>query len=93
MDNLIGSYVTYKGNTFIVTEYDGTYVRIIKPSCKRRVLFSSIKILENIKPARIVTYKDSSYIVTEKGLIISLTSHRIMKWGNENGNRIAILKL
>jgi hypothetical protein len=51
----------------------------------------------NMKPlnmiAKIVEYKDSEYIVTSKNTIISLKSNKKMMWGENDGNRKAILGL
>jgi len=41
--------------------------------------------------AEVVSYKDANYIVTEDRRILSKQTNKVMKWGEENGNRIAIL--
>ena len=43
--------------------------------------------------AVVVEYKDKKYVVNNKGAIISVTSGDIMKWGEENGDRKAIVEL
>ena len=55
-----------------------------------QVGIKSVEVL-NHKPAKIVYYRDSNYLVTVKGLIISLITNKIMKWSETNGNRITIL--
>jgi hypothetical protein len=93
----VGSFVKYQGATYIVTQFNenGT-VQIYNPllegaSAKIPVSKASVEILSS--KAKIVNYKDSNYIVTPKGTIISLTSNKAMQWPENDGNRVAILKL
>jgi hypothetical protein len=93
----IGSFVKYKGGTYIVTQFNenGT-VQIYNPllegaSAKIPVSKGNVEILSS--KAKIVNYKDTNYIVTPKGTIISLTSNKAMEWDENNGNRKAILDL
>jgi hypothetical protein len=93
----VGSFVKYQGATYIVTQFneDGT-VQIYNPllegaSAKISVSKASVEILSN--KAKIVNYKDINYIVTPKGTIISLTTNKAMQWPENDGNRVAILKL
>jgi hypothetical protein len=93
----VGSFVKYQGATYIVTQFneDGT-VQIYNPllegaSAKISVSKASVEILSN--KAKIVNYKDTNYIVTPKGTIISLTTNKAMQWPENDGNRVAILKL
>lgn len=93
----IGSFVKYKGSTYIVTQFNenGT-VQIYNPllegaAAKITVSKSNIEILSS--KAKIVNYKEADYIVTPKGTIISLKSNKAMNWAENDGNRVAILKL
>jgi hypothetical protein len=93
----IGSFVKYKGATYIVTQFNenGT-VQIYNPllegaAAKIPVSKANVEILSS--KAKIVNYKDTDYIVTPKGTIISLTSNKAMNWAENDGNRIAILNL
>lgn len=93
----IGSFVKYKGETYIVTQFNenGT-IQIYNPllegaSAKIPVSKGNVEVLSS--KAKIVNYKDSNYIVTPKGTIISLTSNKAMNWAENDGNRIAILNL
>ena len=92
MSNIqVGSYVTYKGRVFIVTELRGSLVLIISEDNKLQVSQKSLTLITSFRPAKIVSYRDANYLVTTKGLIISLTTNKIMKWNETDGNRIAIL--
>jgi hypothetical protein len=93
----IGSFVKYKGGTYIVTQFNenGT-VQIYNPllegaAAKIPVSKANVEILSS--KAKIVNYKDTDYIVTPKGTIISLTTNKAMQWLENDGNRVAILKL
>ncbi len=93
----IGSFVKYKGSTYIVTQFNenGT-VQIYNPllegaAAKITVSKSNIEILSS--KAKIVNYKEADYIVTPKGTIISLKSNKAMNWAENDGNRVAIIKL
>jgi len=84
----LGSYVTYKNVTWLVTEINNGFIRIINSSeTKRRVKISSV-IKTNYRPAIVI----EGYIVTRLGTIISRTSHRVMKWDKFNTQRIEILR-
>jgi alkylated DNA repair dioxygenase AlkB len=92
-----GRYVKYKEGTYIVTKMNdnGTY-QIYNPtlegaSAKISVSAKNLSLLKD--KANIVQYKEGEYIVTPKDTIISLTTNKIMKWGEENGDRKSILYL
>ena len=92
-----GRYVKYKGQIFIVTEMkEGNLVQIYNPNlegakAKRQVSKENIEPMD--KKAVMVTYKEVPYMVTPKGTIVSLVTNKAMRWGDENGNRKAILIL
>lgn len=90
-----GRYVTYNGGTYIVTQQNtnGTW-QIYNPllegaKAKIPVSETSMKALNIL--AKIIEYKDSEYIVTSKNTIISLKTNKKMMWGENDGNRKAIL--
>jgi hypothetical protein len=92
-----GRYVTYNGKTYIVTQQNanGTW-QLYNPLLEG--VKSKISVAEaNMKAqdilAKIVEYKDAEYIVTPKNTIISLTTNKKMMWGEDDGNRKAILAL
>lgn len=89
----IGNYVTYKGNAFVVARINPSNNRLllVNPTSKIEVGLSSVEQLP-IRTLHRVEYNGTSYLVTSKNTIISLTTHSVMKWGPENGNRKAILK-
>lgn len=92
-----GRYVKYKNDTYIVTKLNtnGT-VQIYNPlleGASAKISVSEDNLITMSSKADIVNYRDSEYIVTDKGNIISLTTNKLMKWGEENGDRKNILKL
>lgn len=93
----LGSYVTYKSNSYIAVSYlpETKLVTILNPVdgiTKLNVKYTNVKVLPHT-PAIAVQYKDARYLVTAKGLIISLVTKRPMKWNATNMNRICILSL
>jgi len=95
-DMEIGSFVKYQGSTYIITQFnDNGTVQIYNPtlegaSAKIPVAKRNLEVLSS--KAKIVNYKDTDYIVTPKGTIISLTSNKAMNWAENDGNRVAILE-
>ncbi len=94
-----GQYVIYQNETYIVTKSTGTNtVQIYNPT-KEGVNAKKNVALKNLTPtnnkAVIVNYSKNNidYIVTPKNTIISLQSNKIQNWGDENGDRKAIIKL
>ena len=92
-----GRYVNYNGTTYIVTQQNanGTW-QLYNPllegaKSKISVAEANMKALDIV--AKIVEYKDSEYIVTSKNTIISLTTNKRMMWGEDDGNRKAVLAL
>ena len=59
-------------------------------SVDRNKIFANLAVRQD--RAVVVEYKDTSYVVNDKNDIMSVTSGKIMKWGPEHGNRIAILE-
>jgi predicted NAD-dependent protein-ADP-ribosyltransferase YbiA (DUF1768 family) len=92
-----GRYVKYQGETYIVTKInDNGTIQIYNPNkegtdAKKSVAERNLEVTTN--KGNIVSYREAEYIVTPKGTIISLTSNKIMKWGEESGDRKAILAL
>ncbi len=90
-----GSYVEYKGTTYMVVGHANGLVKIINPlvgNAKRQVKPCNLVIL-SFTPALTISLKGAEYLVTTKGIIISLTTGRLMKWADDNGNRITLLAL
>jgi hypothetical protein len=92
-----GAYVTFNNETFIVTKKNATGTWQIYDPTKEGTAAKKSVAEKNLVPvgpvAKIVTYKDQEYIVTPKQTIISLTTNKAMQWGEENGDRKAILAL
>jgi hypothetical protein len=93
----IGSFVKYQGGTYIVTQFNkDKTIQIYNPllegaSAKISVSRTNLETLSS--KAKIVNYKDTDYIVTSKGTIISLTTNKAMRWLENDGNRVAVLNL
>lgn len=91
-----GSYVTYGQSHCLVTETTGKdSVRLYNHNgigSNRCVRVTQKQITAtNLRPANIISLSGRDYIVTAKGLIISITSGKAMKWKDNNGNRIKLL--
>ena len=91
---VLGSVVTYKNNYYIALGYDGHLVKILAPNQgnrKLQVKRSNVTVVDT-PPATVVPHNGSEYLVTAKGTIVSCTTGRVMKWGDENGDRKEILR-
>ena len=90
-----GRYVKFNNETFIVTKINvNDTIQIYNPTlegtaAKKSVAMRNLQLLNG--KAEIVKHKGSSYIVTPKETIISLTTNKAMNWGEENGDRKEIL--
>lgn len=60
-------------------------------SVDRNKIFANLAVQQ--KRAVVVNYKDTDYVVNYKGDIISTVSGKIMQWGEDNGDRKAIIEL
>ena len=93
----IGSFVKYNGQTYIVTQFNADKtIQIYNPllegaAAKISVAKRNLETLSN--KAKIVNYRNTDYIVTPKGTIISLETNKAMKWLENDGNRVAVLTL
>lgn len=92
-----GAYVKYNDGTFIVTKKNANGTWQIYDPTKEGVAAKKSVAEKNLIPTgtsgKIVTYKDQEYIVTPKQTIISLVTNKAMQWGEENGDRKAVLAL
>ena len=88
----LGQYVSYKQQPYLVVGVQGTECRIMNSSneSKLKVLVTSVTAL-NHKPASKVVNRNQKYLVTAKGLIISMATKRVMAWANGHGVREEIL--
>ena len=98
MKILIGSYVRYKEQTYVVTKLnDNKTIQILSPysgtSSKKSVLESNLELLPYEPMARVEFSQGEEYLVSVKGTIISLTSCKVMKWDENNGKRKQIIQL
>lgn len=88
----LGSYVKFNNKPYIAIANDGkgkVKVLDVFSNSKKVVNRSNIEVMQYACTR--VEHNNSSYLVTNKGYIISLTSNRVMKWDNNNGNRKAII--
>lgn len=91
MNNLIGKYVTYKENIYLVVRMVGERILLLSPiKGKIEVKVTSV-ILTNYQPAKLVTNRGKDYLVTNKKLIISLTTWNVVHKSESDGIRKEIL--
>ena len=94
-NTIIGSFVKYNGTYNIVVGTDSTdrLVKILNPvkgNAKLQVLSTNLEFI-NTPKAPMIEHKWKMYIRTNKGTIISLTTGKVMQWGDMNGDRKDIL--
>ena len=93
----VGRYVKYKDEYFIVTKFnDNGTVQIYNPTKSGTAAKKSVSpknLTATKSEAKVVTYNDTEYLVTNKGEIISLKSNKKMDWSENDGNRVAIMEL
>ena len=90
----LGMYVSYKQNTYLVVAIrnNAQYLLLWSPVKKPvQVKTSSTTIYTQYKPAKLVEHLGVQYLVTAKDIIISLVSHKEMKWDDNHGIRKALL--
>ena len=95
-NELVGRYARYKDNTYLILKEKDDKVQLYNPllpegHTKVMVAIANVDLLAS--SATPVNYRGNDYLVTPKNAIVSLTSGKVMKWGDEHGNRIAILDL
>ena len=91
----LGSIVSYQNDYWVALSYDGSQIKIIAPhrgQQKRSVSKAKCSPVD-ASPLVEVSYKGTSYLVSDKGTIISLTTNRVMQWKDGNGDRDTILAL
>lgn len=89
---MLGHYVGYKSNLYLVTQVDGDLVKIISPNKKTIKVLSNNVEWTNKRPAKVVTLKGKPFLVTAKINIISLTTSKVV-YKNDTAERRAILAL
>jgi hypothetical protein len=92
-----GRFVANQGVTYIVIKKNdnGTW-QVYNPNAtgaNSKKSFSEANLTPGANKAIKVRYRDADYLVTPKDTIISLTTGTKMEWKENDGNRIAILKL
>ncbi|MEI7812432.1 MAG: hypothetical protein WCJ01_08395 [Ignavibacteria bacterium] len=96
-DSRIGSFVKYKNEPYIIIQAnDNGTIQIYSPwkegtDAKKSISADNLEFLTG--KANLVSYKSKDYLATQKGIIISLATNKKMDWGDENGDRKAILAL
>ena len=96
---VLGAIVTFKGDYYVALGLSDKgpkgSVKIIAPhygQAKLSVNRENVTVVD-ATPLSKVTHKGSDYLVSRKGTIISLTTNKVMRWADGNGNRTAILAL
>ena len=92
-----GRFVANNGITYIVIKKNdnGTW-QVYNPNAtgvNSKKSFAEANLTPGFNKAVKVRYRDADYLVTPKDTIISLTTGTKMEWKDNDGNRIAILKL
>ena len=94
----IGSYVDFQGVTYVVVKHNANEtIQILNPlsegvDSKKSVNRLNLEVLP-YAPMKVISYKGTDYLVSIRGLIISLRSNKVMRWDSDHGNRKAILGL
>jgi len=91
-----GQYVKYNNETYIVTqENNNGTIQIYNPNlvgASNKISVSKDKLTALKSKAKIVENKGANYIVTPSNTIISMTSNKVMKYLENDGNKKAILE-
>ena len=97
--SMLGKYVTYKDKTYLVIKEfdDNDKVQLlnpleVRPQAQKVCVKQSNVTLLPIPPATMVYHNNTDYMVTKKGLIVSMVTGKVMQWQENNGDRVAILK-
>ncbi len=88
----IGNYVQYKSEIFIVCEIIGDKAKILSPTIGKRFVKMDKLTYTNKRPAKLMTFHGTQYLVTGKDMIISLATNKIMKWKQYHNERVTILR-
>ena len=88
-----GDYVTYKQNIYLAVDVDASGVQLVHPTrTKVRVSPANVQ-ATSLRPATRVECRDRTYLVTGKGMIVSLLTKRICQWSANDGLRRQITEL
>ncbi len=91
----VADFVKYKGEVAIVTNQSDDKCHIMQPhktgGVRLQVKQASLSSMG--MRAATIRHKTGWYMVTSKGTIISYTTGKLMKWGDNNPTRLSILSL
>lgn len=92
---LVGSIAKYRDDTFVIVTKDlGKHLELLDPLTGNKVRVSATKhSLPVVGQCSFVGSLLDDYLITPKGLIISLRTARVMKWEPNHGKRKAILNV
>ena len=90
-NSLLGRYVTYKENIYLVVRINGERILLLSPNNGKVEVKMTTTLSTNYKPAKLVTNRGRNYLVTDKGLIISLTTCNVVHRDASDGIRREIL--
>ena len=98
-DHHVGDWVYYTDSSgrrhpapFLIMEATDTQYKLLSADQKKIMVNHSRVSSTDHAPATSVWWNFNRYLVTAKDGIISMTTGRIMQWGEENGDRKSILK-
>lgn len=85
----------FAGQVLIAVAYTDSKVTLLDVHSNRKVTMNRSNVIRykhngNFYQCKSVVYRDTEYLVTLKGLIISCKTNRVMKWSEEDGNTCAI---
>ena len=90
----IGDYVIYKGVNMVIVDFNDncSMFKLLNPSTQVKLMVGVKNIsATNYTPMSAVRRNGSNYLVSKKGMIISLTTGRVMNWSTTDHNRADIL--
>ena len=90
---MIGTYVTYKNQPWLVVRETGGMVLILRPGNEKLQVARRNVQTTSLRPVIQVEYELALYLVTRKGMIVSRTTGRVMKWTDDQHERRDILAL
>jgi hypothetical protein len=98
--SLIGLYAVPKtgklaGTVMLAVKYDDSKVTLLDVKSNRKITLNRSNVVRFKKDGKTfqahkTSYNGAEYLVTVKGTIVSLTTNRVMKWSEDNGNTVAI---
>lgn len=90
----IGDYVKYKNEYYVVVDFNDnmTQFKLLNPTTNVKVQVAARNISATpFEPMVAVSHQGATYLRSMRGMMISLTTNRVMKWDANNGNTKSIM--